>query len=43
MDISGTFNLMLDTAIKLYLNEFLGFDRIKNVQDQLQEMNEGKV
>jgi hypothetical protein len=38
MDDSSMFQGMLDKAIKAHPNDFEGFDRSKNVQDQLQEM-----
>lgn len=38
MDNSKEFNLMLDRAIEAHPGDFEGFDRTKNVQDQLQEM-----
>ena len=38
MDNSKEFNLMLDRAIEAHPEDFRGFDRTKNVQDQLQEM-----
>ena len=38
MDNSKEFKLMLDKAIEAHPEGFKGFDRTKNVQDQLQEM-----
>lgn len=38
MDTSETFRVMLDSAIASEPEAFKGFDRTKNVQDQLQEM-----
>jgi len=38
VDKSKEFSLMLDNAIKQHPKDFVGFDRTKNVQDQLQEM-----
>jgi len=38
MDNSQKFSLMLDKAIKQDYKDFKGFDRSKNVQDQLQEI-----
>jgi len=38
VDISKQFTGMLDRAIEAHPRDFEGFDRTKNVQDQLQEM-----
>ena len=38
MDNSAVFNKMFDKAIEAHPEGFIGFDRTKNVQDQLQEM-----
>ena len=38
MDTSPEFQLMLKEAIREYPKDFDGFDRTKNVQDQLQDM-----
>ena len=38
MNNSKEFNLMLDRAIEYDSEAFKGFDRTKNVQDQLQRM-----
>jgi predicted Abi (CAAX) family protease len=42
MDTSNDFKKMLDRAIEAHPDDFKGFDRIQNVQDQLQAMVTGK-